>query len=110
MKQTLRLIALLAGLVLISCLLLACDSGKTPDETVPDTAAPTAEPTAPPTEEPTEAPTEEPTEAPTETPTETPTEGETAPAEKKGCGATLTALTALTVTLTAAVALKKKED
>jgi hypothetical protein len=74
--------------------------------TEPETEMPTEAPTDPVTEEPT-APV---TEAPTETPTETPTEGETAPAEKKGCGATLTALTAVTVILTAAVALKKKED
>jgi hypothetical protein len=88
----------------------------------PNTEAPTEEVTDPVTEPSTETPTEAPTdpvteeptapvtEAPTETPTETPTEGETAPAEKKGCGATLTALTAVTVILTAAVALKKKED
>jgi hypothetical protein len=84
----------------------------------PNTEAPTEEVTEPmtepetetPTEAPTDPVTEEPTAPVTEAPTETPTEGETAPAEKKGCGATLTALTAVTVILTAAVALKKKED
>ena len=59
MKQTLRLIVLLASLLLISCLFLACDSGKTPDETTSETAAPTEASTAEPTEPPTEAVTEQ---------------------------------------------------
>ena len=62
-----RFALLLALLMSLSCLLIACDSSttETPDTTVADTAA---------TEAPTETPTETPTEAPTEAPTETPTE------------------------------------
>ena len=64
--SALRLFICLMGLLLAVTLLVACDSGKTPDETVPETVAPTEAPT----EEPTEPPTEVPTEAPTEEPTE----------------------------------------
>jgi hypothetical protein len=70
--------------------------------TEPDTEAPT--------EEVTEAPTDGVTETSAETPTEIPTEGETAPADKKGCGANLMTLSAVILIAVSAAALKKKED
>ena len=86
----------------------------------PNTEAPTEAPTEEVTEPMTEPSTEEATEAPTvgepdapaadTTASETTAEIDGCPLEKKGCGATLTALTAVTVILTAATALKKKED
>ncbi len=54
---------MLAMLLALSCLLIACDSGDTTPDTTPDTTV---------TEAPTEAPTEVPTEVPTEAPTEAP--------------------------------------
>ena len=72
------LASLLALLMLLSCGLMACDKGNTPDDTTdtttedttkaPDTEAPTEEDTEAPTEETTEAPTEDETEADTDEP------------------------------------------
>ena len=72
------LASLLALLMLLSCGLMACDKGNTPDDTTdtttedttkaPDTEAPTEEDTEAPTEESTEAPTEDETEANTDEP------------------------------------------
>ena len=72
------LASLLALLMLLSCGLMACDKGNTPDDTTdtttedttkaPDTEAPTEEDTEAPTEEDTEAPTEDETEADTDEP------------------------------------------
>ncbi len=87
----------------------------------PNTEAPTEEVTEPVTEPETEAPIEEVTESPTDGVTETPVTDTTAsettaeiidgcPLEKKGCGATVTALSAVILIAAAAVALKKKED
>jgi hypothetical protein len=80
----------------------------------PNTETPTEEVTEPVTEEPTEdvteAPTDGVTETSAETPTEIPTEGETAPADKKGCGANLMTLSAVILIAASAAALKKKED
>ena len=56
-----KIALMLAMLLALSCLLMACD-----------TPAPDTDTTAAETEAPTEAPTETPTEAPTETPTEAP--------------------------------------
>ena len=80
----------------------------------PNTEPPTEPETEPVTEPETEAPTDEVTEAPTapvtEEPTDAPTEAETAPTEKKGCGANLMTLSAVMLIAASAVALKKKED
>ena len=85
-----------------------------PIVTDPPAEETTVEPTVtePSTEEATEAPTVGETDAPAAdtTASETTAEIDGCPLEKKGCGATLTALTAVTVILTAAAALKKKED
>lgn len=93
---------------------------ETEPVTEPEPETPTEAPTEEVTEPMTEPSTEEATEAPTVGETDAPAADTTAsettaeidgcPLEKKGCGATLTALTAVTVILTAATALKKKED
>jgi outer membrane biosynthesis protein TonB len=118
-----KIFILLALLMVLTLVFVACKDEPTPpeDTTVADqpTEAPTQgeeDPTAAPTDpetptepdEPTEAPTQEPDE-PTEKPTEKPTE----PADEKGCGsaigATVVVMTAV-LGLGATVVLKKKED
>ena len=74
------------------------------------TDAATQPSTEAPTEPVTEASTHAATEVPTEMITENPTERETDFTEQKGCGSTVTALTAVIVIMTAAMAFKKKED
>ena len=104
--SALRLFICLMGLLLAVTLLVACDSGKTPDETVPETVAPTEAPTEEPTEPPTEVPTEAPTEEPTE---EVTTEPETEPAAESGCKSVTAGAFALVAMLAIAFVSKKKE-
>ena len=80
-----------------------------------DTEAPTEPepetPTEPETEEPTNTPTEGPTAPVTATPTEPPTDKPAdvdAPADKKGCGASLGLLSVLMMSVCAAFALKRR--
>ena len=72
------LASLLALLMLLSCGLMACDKGNTPDDTTDTTTEDTTK--APDTEAPTEEDTEAPTEETTEAPTEDETDGEDEPA------------------------------
>jgi hypothetical protein len=81
------------------------------EETEAPTAPETETPTEPETEAPTEAPTEESTEVSTETPTEAPTDKPAdtdAPADKKGCGASVGLLSVLILSVCAAFALKRR--
>ena len=74
--------------------------------TEPETEAPTDPETEEPTEAPTEAPTDPITEAPTEAPTDKPADTD-APADKKGCGASLGLLSVLMMSVCAAFVLKR---
>ena len=74
--------------------------------TEPETEAPMASETDVPTEAPTEAPTDPITEAPTEAPTDKPADTD-APADKKGCGASLGLLSVLMMSVCAAFVLKR---
>ena len=83
-------------------------------DSAPETEAPTAPvtevPTEPETEEPTDAPTEAPTKPVTDVPTEAPTEkpaDTAAPADKKGCGASVGLLSVLILTVCAAFVWKR---
>ena len=81
------------------------------EETEAPTAPETETSTEPETEAPTEAPTDAPTEAPTDPVPETPTDKPAdtgAPADKKGCGASVGLLSALMLLVCAAFALKRR--
>ncbi len=90
---------------------LSLDQSEDTDApTEPETKTPTdpetEAPTDPETEEPTEAPTEAPTDPITEAPTDKPADTD-APADKKGCGASLGLLSVLIMSVCAAFALKR---
>ena len=79
---------------------------ETEAPTDPETEAPTDPETEEPTEAPTEAPTDPITEAPTEAPADKPADTD-APADKKGCGASLGLLSVLMMSVCAAFVLKR---
>lgn len=76
------------------------------EETEAPTDPVTEAPTEPATEEPTDAPTEAPTDPVAEAPTEKPADTE-APADKKGCGASVSLLSVLMLSVCAAFILKR---